>query len=346
MGARATAALLSPCSVDESGAAASVTTLHHVVQAHGVNVFRKAPRTSARFVTFQQGLGSCSKDGVCSQGLPSTHTYEAASGVSMIRPSFGSSSSFRACLSSTTQLNAFQHSKGAGAKGRPLRSDTVARDGGYSRVFQASSVGDIGIDDIGAVKVTRKPRSAEAPEASTVLAAEKSQSLDAGQVEKRPRKVRGRPPLLTATPAAVRRIKELVLMHNGQQEQQQLQPRAVGIRISLEKQGCSGMSYQVGLCYEPTADVQSVTPKEGIGSNLKVTSLPVQTAVPVQSGRAFLPADEVVRTNGVEIRVAPEAVGFVLGTEVDFVDEETQTGFVFKNPNQKHSCGCGKSFMV
>lgn len=57
-------------------------------------------------------------------------------------------------------------------------------------------------------------------------------------------------------------------------------------------------------------------------------------------------ADEVVGLGGVEIRVAADAVMLLVGTQVDFVDEEVQTGFVFNNPNQRHSCGCGKSFMV
>ena len=34
------------------------------------------------------------------------------------------------------------------------------------------------------------------------------------------------------------------------------------------------------------------------------------------------------------------------GTEVDVVREGLNEGFVFRNPNVKHECGCGESFGV
>lgn len=56
--------------------------------------------------------------------------------------------------------------------------------------------------------------------------------------------------------------------------------------------------------------------------------------------------DEVVSDKGVNILVDPKAVMYLIGTVLDFVDEKVKSGFVFINPNEKASCGCGKSFSV
>ena len=42
----------------------------------------------------------------------------------------------------------------------------------------------------------------------------------------------------------------------------------------------------------------------------------------------------------------PKATMFILGTEMDYVEDKLQSGFVFRNPNEKGRCGCGESFHV
>jgi iron-sulfur cluster assembly protein len=37
---------------------------------------------------------------------------------------------------------------------------------------------------------------------------------------------------------------------------------------------------------------------------------------------------------------------FILGTEMDYVEDKMETGFKFTNPNEKGRCGCGESFHV
>ena len=44
--------------------------------------------------------------------------------------------------------------------------------------------------------------------------------------------------------------------------------------------------------------------------------------------------------------VDPKAVLYLLGSEMDFVNEKFKSGFVFTNPNEKSQCGCGKSFSI
>jgi iron-sulfur cluster assembly protein len=82
---------------------------------------------------------------------------------------------------------------------------------------------------------------------------------------------------------------------------------AAGIRVGVKKGGCAGMEYTVDL-------VSEVNPKE----------------------------DHVER-DGAHVWVAPEAVLFLLGTEMDFEVTPLRTGFTFRNPNQSSACGCGES---
>ena len=56
--------------------------------------------------------------------------------------------------------------------------------------------------------------------------------------------------------------------------------------------------------------------------------------------------DGIVEDEGVTVLFEPKAVLFILGTEMDYVEEKLETGFVFRNPNEKGRCGCGESFHV
>lgn len=48
--------------------------------------------------------------------------------------------------------------------------------------------------------------------------------------------------------------------------------------------------------------------------------------------------------NGLNIIINQESVEFVKGIEIDYVDTLRESGFKYKNPQAKSSCGCGTSF--
>ncbi|HWB45184.1 MAG TPA: iron-sulfur cluster assembly accessory protein [Hyphomicrobiaceae bacterium] len=55
------------------------------------------------------------------------------------------------------------------------------------------------------------------------------------------------------------------------------------------------------------------------------------------------PFDEVVEHNGARVLIDPKAVMYLLGAEMDYRTEKLSAQFVFTNPNQTSSCGCGES---
>jgi iron-sulfur cluster assembly protein len=54
--------------------------------------------------------------------------------------------------------------------------------------------------------------------------------------------------------------------------------------------------------------------------------------------------DEVVEDSGVKVIIDSKAIMALVGTEMNFVEDELGSQFVFNNPNEKGRCGCGTSF--
>jgi iron-sulfur cluster assembly protein len=80
-----------------------------------------------------------------------------------------------------------------------------------------------------------------------------------------------------------------------------------GLKIGLKKGGCAGMEY---------------------------------TMTWAEKVEKF---DEVIEVGGARVIVDPQAVLYLLGTEMDYKIDKLSATFVFNNPNQKSACGCGES---
>ena len=55
---------------------------------------------------------------------------------------------------------------------------------------------------------------------------------------------------------------------------------------------------------------------------------------------------EKVIKDGVKVLIDPKATMFILGSTMDYRTDKLSSRFVFDNPNEKGTCGCGESFSI
>ena len=55
---------------------------------------------------------------------------------------------------------------------------------------------------------------------------------------------------------------------------------------------------------------------------------------------------ECINNNGIKIIIDPKATIFLIGSTMDYKTDKLSSRFIFENPNQKSTCGCGESFSV
>ena len=83
------------------------------------------------------------------------------------------------------------------------------------------------------------------------------------------------------------------------------------IVVSIDKTGCNGYSYKIDF------------------------------------GRSFdLKNHDSIKMNGVKVLVDPKATMFLVGSIMDYKTDKLSSRFVFENPNEKSTCGCGESFNI
>ena len=85
---------------------------------------------------------------------------------------------------------------------------------------------------------------------------------------------------------------------------------AIGVKLSTPRRGCSGLAYSVDYVIEEQ------------------------------------PFDEKIETPGGVFYVDGASVLYLIGSRMDWQDDDFVAGFVFENPNAKGQCGCGESFTV
>ena len=85
---------------------------------------------------------------------------------------------------------------------------------------------------------------------------------------------------------------------------------AIGVKLSTPRRGCSGLAYSVDYV------------------------------------NAANPMDERIETPGGVLFIDGASVLYLVGSTMDWVEDDFTAGFTFANPNAKGSCGCGESFTV
>ncbi len=84
----------------------------------------------------------------------------------------------------------------------------------------------------------------------------------------------------------------------------------IGVKLSTPRRGCSGLAYSVDYVREAA------------------------------------PFDEKIETPGGLFFVDGASVLYLIGSTMDWQEDDFTAGFVFNNPNAKGACGCGESFAV
>jgi len=85
---------------------------------------------------------------------------------------------------------------------------------------------------------------------------------------------------------------------------------AIGVKLSTPRRGCSGLAYSVDY---------------------------------VTEANRF---DERIETPAGPFFIDGASVLYLIGSTMDWQEDDFSAGFVFQNPNAKGSCGCGESFTV
>ena len=84
-----------------------------------------------------------------------------------------------------------------------------------------------------------------------------------------------------------------------------------GIIVGIDKTGCSGYAYKIDYANKDKTNNY-----------------------------------ELVESKGVKVFIEPAATMFLIGSEMDYTTDKLASRFVFNNPNEKSSCGCGESFNI
>jgi len=80
------------------------------------------------------------------------------------------------------------------------------------------------------------------------------------------------------------------------------------IRISIKHKGCSGLAYHMEYC------------------------------------SSYQEKDYLIEEYGLVLKA--DSLMWIMGTHMDYRDDEISSGFIFTSPHQKRSCHCGEAFYI
>ena len=120
---------------------------------------------------------------------------------------------------------------------------------------------------------------------------------------------------MTETTTKTREIPAAVALTKGAEERiahlMSLAPDdAIGVKLSTPRRGCSGLAYSVDYITEEVK------------------------------------FDEKIETPAGTFYIDGASVLYLIGSVMDWVEDDFTAGFTFENPNAEGACGCGESFMV
>ncbi len=58
------------------------------------------------------------------------------------------------------------------------------------------------------------------------------------------------------------------------------------------------------------------------------------------------PTDKTFEHEGVRVFVDPKSFAYLKGLILDYTESLLESAFIFRNPNAKKHCSCGKSFLA
>ena len=81
-----------------------------------------------------------------------------------------------------------------------------------------------------------------------------------------------------------------------------------GLRIKVASGGCSGFQYRMSLEKESGSD------------------------------------DQILDIDGLKLLIDKQSLLYLNGTKIDYIENDSGSGFKFENPNTKSVCGAGETF--
>lgn len=135
--------------------------------------------------------------------------------------------------------------------------------------------------------------------------------------------------LITFTDSAAHKVYELIVDENDEN---------LSLRVYITGGGCSGFKY--GFTFDNTINEDDTIIEKQISLN---TNGDVQHNASHKDNHDTLSNNDLA---SVKLLIDPMSFQYLVGAEIDYVEDLQGSQFVIRNPNAKTTCGCGSSFSI